>query len=392
MRRIIYMSDFSESYSYNLLRGIVAYTLEHTPWTICRMPRHFKTEFGLEGVLKWAQQWKADAVIGQFDPTDRVEIFSRHGLLCVAQDTASLFDSIPNITSDYRHTGRLGAQFFMERNFRNFAFCGLSDQVWSTGRRDGFLEYLQQHGLAHRCQCFEEPSSGNMWLNDGDRSRLLQWLRQLPHSTALMTCDDNMGNHVLDLCRVHGIAVPHRIAVLGVDNDEIIANLSDPPLSSISLDLRKAGYQVAEMIDQTLDSGGEISPYNIYVETQQVVNRLSTEYIAYDDPQVQAAIKFLHTNMALNISVDDVVRQVPMSRRLLEIRFKRVTGQTIHSYLFAMRMNRLAQLLTHSRQPIAELAAQVGLFNIKNLSRQFKSTFGMSPGEYRRRSRLEFGE
>lgn len=58
---------------------------------------------------------------------------------------------------------------------------------------------------------------------------LLTWLKSLPQPTALMACDDNQGNRITEICKVNNIRVPDKIAILGVDNDEIICNLSDPP-------------------------------------------------------------------------------------------------------------------------------------------------------------------
>lgn len=386
MRRLVYLSNFSESYSYNLLKGLMQYSREHSPWAICRMPQHFKTEEGLEGVLKWALQWKAEAIIGRFEEGDDVEIFARNGILCVAQDTMSRFTNIPNITSDYRATGRLAAQYFIDRSFRNFAFYGLRDTVWSVERRRGFFEELQRRGMGANFRCYEEePDSDDIWFYEQDE--LLKWLHSLPASTALFACDDNLGTRIMDLCRVHGIAVPDQIAVLGVDNDEILDTLADPPLSSISLDVSRAGYEVARMIDDVLNSNGAVKPYDVYVETGQVIHRMSTEYIAMNDPHVHTALKFLHANINGQISVNDVVKQVPLSRRLLEIRFKEVTQRSIYAYLFGLRMDRFAHMLRDTDYPISQLAEHIGISNIKNLSRQFKATYGTTPTEYRKRYR-----
>lgn len=383
MRRLVYLSNFSESYSYSLLQGLLAYSREHTPWAICRMPQHFKNEEGLEGVLQWALQWKAEAIIGRFEEGDDVDIFARNGILCVAQDTVSRFTTIPNITSDYHATGRLAAEYFIGRGFRNFAFYGLRDVVWSVERRRGFYDELKRRGMADDFRCYEdEPDSDDIWFYEQDE--LLKWLHSLPEATALFTCDDNLGTRIMDLCRVNGIAVPDQIAVLGVDNDEILDNLSDPPLSSISLDVSKAGYEVAGMIDAVLNSNGTITPYDIYVETGSVIHRMSTEYIAMNDPHVHTALKFLHANINGQISVNDVVKQVPLSRRLLEIRFKEVTQCSIYAYLFNLRMERFAQMLRASKDPIAQLAEQIGITDIKNLSRQFKATYGLTPTQYRK--------
>lgn len=380
MIRLIFLTDYSESYSYNLLKGIVEYSSEHEPWTICRMPQSFKTSNGFDGVLRWAREWNASAIIGRFDQSDPVEKFGEYGIVCVAQDNQQLFDMIPNITGDYVGTGRLAAEFFISKNFRNFAFYGLKDTVWSTGRRVGFCNYLRNQGISN-IKVYEEDPSDDIW--HYDEPRLLSWLNRLPSPTALFTCDDNFGNRVADVCRINGIQVPEQIAILGVDNDEIIASLSYPILSSISHDIQKAGYDTAHMIAQVIKE--DRKPYNIKVGDPRVVIRRSTEYISIADPVVHTAVKYLHENFKQLLSVDDVVAKVAMSRRLLEIRFKEITGKSIHDYYMQLRMDYVAEMLHDPRIPLSAIAEQINAGDGKNLSRQFTKYYGLSPREYRTR-------
>ena len=131
MIRLILLTDFTESFSYNLLKGVLAYSKSHEPWVVCRMPPSYKNSHGIEGVLKWAKTWHADAIIGRFDNDDNVELFRENGIIALAQDYKSRFSNIPNITGDYRKTGRMAAEFFLSKGFQNFAFYGYRDTVWS---------------------------------------------------------------------------------------------------------------------------------------------------------------------------------------------------------------------------------------------------------------------
>ena len=112
MIRLILLTDFTESFSYNLLKGVLAYSKKHEPWVVCRMPPSYKLTYGIEGVLKWAKAWQADAIIGRFDNDDNVELFRKNGIIAIAQDYESRFSNIPNITGDYHKTGRMAAEFF----------------------------------------------------------------------------------------------------------------------------------------------------------------------------------------------------------------------------------------------------------------------------------------
>ena len=97
MIRLILLIDFTETYATELLRGILDYSQSHEPWVICRMPPSYRVEHGIEGVLQWARQWKADAIIGQFNNNDDVSVFAENGIIALAQDFIQRFQNIPNI-------------------------------------------------------------------------------------------------------------------------------------------------------------------------------------------------------------------------------------------------------------------------------------------------------
>ena len=202
-----------------------------------------------------------------------------------------------------------------------------------------------------------------------------------------MACDDNQGNRITEICKVNNIRVPDKIAILGVDNDEIICNLSDPPLSSISQNIVRGGFEAAELIEHLLNDE-ECSYQDVVLQPVNIVNRLSTDFYSTTNTHIHTALKYIHRNLANDITVSDIVKQVPLSRRLLEIRFKEFTKQSIHKYILNLRIERFAQLLLASDAPIADVAEQVGINNLKNLSRQFKTLKNVSPYEYRKEHRM----
>ena len=348
MIRLILLTDFTEAFAHNLLRGILEYSKEREPWVVCRMPPSYKQSHGIPGVLKWAKKWQADAIIAQFDDDDEVELFRKNGIIALAQDFKSRFSVIPNITSEYKLTGQMAADFFLQKGFRNFAFYGYENE--------------------------SEP--------------LASWIKSLPHPLALMACDDTQGNKIMEVCRVLGIKIPEEIAVLGVDNDEIICSLSDPPLSSVNLNIVKGGYEAAQLIERLMRDK-EVSCEDVVIHPTTITNRLSTDIYSTGDPYILVALKYIHQNLATKITVEDVVRQVPLSRRLLEIHFKQVTGSSIYQYIFNLRMERFSQLLLESSEPIADIAMSVGLSDYKNLARQFKLWKKYTPAEYRKIHRVK---
>ena len=331
--------------------------------------------------MKWAKTWHADAIIGRFDNDDNVELFRENGIIALAQDYKSRFSNIPNITGDYRKTGRMAAEFFLSKGFQNFAFYGYRDTVWSQERCEGFYECIAAQGFGNNFYSYQDQSLDDLWFYEAPP--LLNWLKSLPQPTALMACDDNQGNRITEICKVNNIRVPDKIAILGVDNDEIICNLSDPPLSSISQNIVRGGFEAAALIEHLLNDE-EATYQDVVLQPVNIINRLSTDFYSTTDAHIQTALKYIHQNIAADITVSDIVKQVPLSRRLLEIRFKQVTQQSIHKYIFNLRMERFAQLLLASDAPIADVAEQVGINNLKNLSRQFKALKKVSPNEYRK--------
>lgn len=390
MIRLILLTDFTEAFSYNLLKGIMEYAKTREPWVVCRMPPSYKNTYGIKGVLRWAKSWNADAIIGRFNDDDDVEVFNDSGIIVVAQDYKNRFPNIPNITGNYIEMGRMAADFFISKGYRSFAFYGYKDFVWSNERCQGFYNYIHEQGCVDSFSIYLEESPEDLWLSD--INNLAEWIKTLPHPTALMACDDNLGNRITEICKINNVKVPEKIAVLGVDNDELICNLSDPPLSSISQDIIMGGYEAAKLIDLLIHKRIEDKSLipDVVLEPISVIDRSSTDLYISSDPHVYTVLKYIRQNLALNIHVSDVVKQVPLSRRLLEIRFKRVTGQSIRKYIFEMKMAKFCQLLIETDKPISELASEIGVVNIKNLSRQFKLVKNVTPQEYRKSNSLKF--
>ncbi len=386
MTRLILLTDFTEAFAHNLLRGILEYSRGREPWVVCRMPPSYKHTYGIPGVLKWAKKWEADTIIAQFDDNDEVELFRQNGIVALAQDFKSRFTTIPNITSEYQRTGQIAADFFLQKGFRNFAFYGYKDVVWSEERCMGFRDRIAEKGFGGSFFEYQKQPLENLWYYESEP--LVNWIKSLPHPVALMACDDTQGNKIMEVCQILGIKIPEEIAVLGVDNDEIICSLSEPPLSSVSLNIVKGGYEAAQLIDK-LKKDRDAVYEDVIIQPITIVNRLSTDIYATDNPAILTALKYIHQNLANSISVKDIVKQVPLSRRLLEIRFRQATGQSIYQYMSDLRIERFSQLLLASDAPIADLAMEVGFPDSKNLARQFKVWKGCTPLEYRKKNKVK---
>lgn len=386
--RMIFITDFSEQFAYRLLRGILQYADETEPWVVCKMPQAYKKQIGMRGVLNWAKQWKADVIIGQFEPEDDVSMFRREGIVALAQDYKVKFDSIPNITADYDLTGAIAASRFLSRGFRNFAFFGYQDVCWSDERCDGYRKRIETAGYGNSFYKYNSQQIDSLWAYD--LPLLSEWLHSLPKPVAIMACDDNQGSILVQACNSFGIKIPNEAAILGVDNDEILCNMSNPALSSINIDIEGGGYQAAKVAERMVKDPAYAGE-DIVLRPLNIVARMSSNVFATGDSAILAALQFIAANVERKITVEDVLRHVPLSRRLLEQRFQKVTGTTIYRYISELRMDRFAQLLLESKDSIANIAARLDEPDTKSISRRFLAIKGYTPSEYRQRELRKSG-
>lgn len=386
MFKIILLSDFAEEYGKNLLRGIARYSKDNGPWTFCRMPAYYRDTIGIDGILAWAKEWKADGIIGQFYNNDEVRRFKKANIPLIAQDFKERLQNVPNITGDYKEAGRMAAEYFLKKGFRNFAFYGFRNIVWSRERAEGFKERVKEAG--YDVHLYERTDSRATDLWHYKPSTLTRWLKSLPKPVALMSCDDNLGNHITEASRQIKIKIPDDIAVLGVDNDEMLCDLSDPPLSSIGLDTEKCGYEAARLMHKMIEQGpGKFE--DIVVQPTQVVSRMSTDIFASSDKYIVDALKYIHENLDKNLKVNQVLKEVPMSRRSLEKRFVMTTGYPVYEYIYNKRIEKFTQKLLETDMTIFEIALDLGLSDSKNIARQFKQLKGLTPVAYRKKYMLQ---
>ena len=383
MARVIFLTDFSEAYARSLLLGIARYAHEKgQAWSLCRLPLSIRDKNGLEAVKDLALRLHADAVIGQFFNTDDVSIFKEHGIIAIAQDFQARFQIIPNITGAHKLAGKLGAEYFINKGFRHFAFYGLSGIQWSEERLKGFEETIHKTNPSFTFSHFENDYQTDFWLYDP--LKLNEWLVSLPKPVAIMACDDNQAYKITETCHLEGkgqMRIPNDIAVLGVDNDETICRLSAPNLSSLNQNIEQGGYDVAQLIDQKLKNP-DMEYDDIMVYPTNIITRESTDIYATNDPYISTVLKYIYENISQKITVQSLVKLVPLSRRLLEERFKKNLGTSIYDYIINVRVEKMAQMLCQGLS-VSEAAAELGFLDIKNISRTFKQIKGITPSEYK---------
>ena len=230
---------------------------------------------------------------------------------------------------------------------------------------------------------FERPLNER---GERDGPRMAAWLAKLPRPIGIMACYDIKAQQLLDVCRELEIAVPEEIAVIGVDNDRLLCDLASPPLSSVAPNTQRTGYEAAELLDRMM-AGETIASEAHLIAPLGVETRQSTDVLAIDDADVARAVRFIRQNFRSGINVADVLREVPLSRRILESRFRRTLGRTMHQEITRLRMAHVKRLLADTDLPLTEVAQSSGFEHVEYLSVAFKRETGSTPRDFRRKSR-----
>jgi LacI family transcriptional regulator len=297
----------------------------------------------------------------------------------IIQNYRERSDKICNITGDYFGSGEMAADFFLNRGFSNFAYYGFSDMIWSRERADGFGDRIKKQGYTVST-LNNDNRKNEQW--SFDPVALSNWLLSLPKPVALFACDDFFALQITETCKIYDIAVPDEISVLGVDNDELLCNISHPPLSSIVLDVETGGYRAAGLLHQLMNHD-ITQAFDIVIPPIRIESRQSTEKYAVNDKYILRVIEYIKNNYARNISIDDITKTVPFSRRILEKKFKENMGITVYQYLLQYRVELFSDFLIKSDKPLEELAFICGFEDYKNVSRVFRKYKKTTPLQYR---------
>jgi LacI family transcriptional regulator len=297
---------------------------------------------------------------------------------------------IPLVGLDSHAAARLAFKHLRERGFRHFAYCGvIAGQYRFLDLRAEEFERLAREGGFSFSQFPRDTNDHASKTWDQQQEQILRWVTRLPKPVGIMSCHDDRGIELLNTCRQAGVAVPDDVAVIGVDNDEVLCELADPPLSSVDSNTEQIGYRAAALLDQLMVGEIKLSGTTT-IEPLNVVARRSTDTLAIDDREMAAAMRFIREHACDGINVDDVLWQLGMSRSTLDRRFSNAFGTTPSDEIVRLRMNRVKQLLIETDYPLPKIADLAGFEHSEHMGALFRRTFGQTPGNFRdtRRSSL----
>jgi LacI family transcriptional regulator len=378
-RHVALIVDAAKPYDRKIIGGVARYVKERANWSL------YVEEDPLQK-LPDLRSWHGEGIIANFD--DRKVAAAVRGLKTPVVGVgggSGWYDPatrIPYFASDDEGIAALAAQHLIDRGFRRLAFYGYPRTRvirWSEIRGQAFERWAAQAGIP--CSMYTgRHGTARQWtpLQKG----LMTWVAALEKPVGLMACNDVRARHVLEACRSLGLRVPEDVALMGVDNDEMICDLTDPPLSSIEQGARRMGYEAAALLDHLM-AGGKTTQFRFVVEPEGVVSRRSTDTLAIDDADVAAAVRFIRQRACKRIQVRDVVDCVGVSRSTLKNRFREVMGRTMHAEIRRVQLERAKQLIAETDLPLKQVAIQAGFQYVQYLTRLFRQHLGQTPARFR---------
>jgi LacI family transcriptional regulator len=382
--RIGLILDYTQGYPRGVLFGIRRFAETRSNWILVL---HEASEFDArtlrvmqpDGVIALVVNQKlADVLKSQKRPVVNVSFVLRDS-------------PFPRVGVDNREIGRLAVRHLADRGLRHFGFAGHSQYFYSAEREAGFREALEVlAGGYDSCSCYHERPGRSY----RERGRLLalssglqRWLRGLSKPVGVFAYHDLWGVQLIEACRQAGQRVPDDVAVIGVDNDDLLCRLSRPALSSIIIAGERVGWEAAAILDRLLE-GGKPPREAILIPPVGVVTRRSSEVFPSSDDELVAAVRFIADNARASLQVSDVLREVSASRRSLEQKFRAVLRHGIAEEIRRVHVELAKDLLVTTALPIAEVAAQAGFTSAQALSRIFRKEMGCTPGAYRGQARF----
>jgi LacI family transcriptional regulator len=408
MRKIALCMELSDFYEHGIARGLVRYAKAAKDWRLYGYGWMFRSLTDLEA-------WDGEGIIARVEDPESADRLSSLGIPVVDVAGAYMRPRFRSVTNDDFLTGYRAAVHLLDRGFRRFAFLGVSGTLWSEQRREGFEKALAQRlgsrdgaqspgesargpwkktrvpGFERPLAWWEGRSSSSKAEDREKEDGLVDFLMKLPSPTALFACNDTTGLRATELAARLALAVPESLAILGVDNEDILCELASPSLSSIMLDCEAIGFKAGAVLDAILKGGpgreesGLPEFARITVPPREVAERDSTRVFACDDEVAARAATFIRAHAHEGIDVSDVLAVVPSSRRSLETRFRAALGRSLHEEIVRSKLARAKRLLGETDYTLDRVAEDSGFGALGRFHSAFKEAEGMSPGEWRKR-------
>ena len=251
---------------------------------------------------------------------------------------------------------------------RHFAYVGARahemEDSHSRARERRFRQFLAKKGLA----------VSSLFVDD---DRFSPDLAALLRPVGIFAYNDITAAKVLSELHALGVQVPEQAAVIGVDNDPDICENTRPPLSSVDPDFEAAGRMAVEVLSAALSERRRIPILKFGVSG--VVERRSTQSGKTGSRMVSKAREILRRRYGERLSLELIAGELNISPRLLSLRFREITGGSVHAELEEIRLAAARRMLKSRTLPVKAVAAACGFPSLENFYRRYRRRYGTTP-------------
>ena len=376
--QVALLIDTATDWGRRMIRGIARYAHQQGGWDLWLEQRCQHAPGRLP------PGWRGDGVIARVADRAMARHLARASGIVVNVSTARVpGPKFPTVTADLQAAAKLAIEHLLDQGFQRFAYYAPMSLSFVEDHHHSFVQMLAELGCL--CSVLHAPSSKRStkeWQKH--QKKLERWIRDLPKPVAMLTWTGRRGRDVIYACRTLGLSVPEQVAVLAADDDTLLCETCNPPLSGVALTSERIGFEAAALVDRMLH-GGKAPAKPLLIEPTRIIVRQSTDTLAIDDADLARAIAFIRTHASSPIQVGDTLRTVPVSRRSLDRRFQQTLGRTPAEEIRRARLERASQLLADTDMPIPKVAACSGFGSREYFARAFRLQTGLSPRQYRSR-------
>jgi LacI family transcriptional regulator len=375
-KHVAVLVETSHAYGRRLLQGICKFQQQHGKWLTFFKPARLG-----DAPMPWLKQWKGDGILVRIETPEMAEFMRAVDVPVINLRSEHYAPEIPFLGVNETEVAEMAAEHLIERGIKQFAFVSEpSNSMEFNKRRSSFIDKVTTLGFPVE-EFAINLSVTNYLCVLKERQRLADWLRDQPRPLGVFSMNDLVGLRVLDACRLAGLDVPEDVAVLGVDNDECMCNLSIPPLSSIDIQGEHAGYAAAAWLDAMMK--GKTVPPPVAIKPRHVVTRHSTDILFANDPLVGKALQLIGNCAHLDWCSDHIFSQLKVSKVMLNSRFKNAIGRTVHEQIRRVRIQKAMERITNTSDPLKSVAALCGFQTVQYFTRVFREMTGETPAAFR---------
>lgn len=379
-KQIAVLLDIDDSWGRGTIQGIAEYAQSHGNWRLTISPKNDR------GELRLPTKWKGDGIISRMTDTPFCKHVRETELPTV--DCGNLIPHEPwfaRVVTNVRLRAKIAFDHLRGQGLRHFAYFGPPSFRYPKLRGDAFAHHVQESGF--ECTTYEPGyRRGNRISWDQYHQLAADWLNTLPLPVGIMTPDSYTGRQLLSVCEHFGFDVPDKFAIIAGDTDSLMCNVLQPTLSSVLLAPRQLGMTATKMLDELMH---DRKPNPIFVEIEPLgaIMKRSSDTLAATDPDLAEAVKLMRSEAINGTNINEILKQITISRRTLELRFRKDFGRTPAEVIRQIRLDNAKNLLANTDLPISEVATLSGYSKAARLNDIFNQVVGTTPSQFRSESR-----